>query len=433
MKHVHHIARKLAVAAVATLASVSLAGCAGFGPTNTTGTDKEGKVTVRFSYLWTGDEAKAVEKIIKDFNASQSKISVKGTSSADQQAQVLSMQGKNPQFDISNTGNSQIVDWANSGVLLGLDDYIKADKYDTSDFLPAAIKNNSFDSKLYALPVAANIYQLLYNKDELKEAGITNPPETFDDFAKVIDTVSKLNGDKVERLGTNSSVDLQLLVQAYGGSWYTEDGKASPTNPRNIEALNWWVEHVVKKFGAKNLQDFQSGFGEYGTAQYPFYTGQIATLIDGNWQSAFIRRLAPKLNWGAAALPYPADKPELRGTTRLDLSNLFIPKNSAHPKEAWKFMKYFLGKKPMLEFTHTLANLPGRTSLLSDTTYSDLPNFDVFLAAAKSKLAVPSYSTKFSTQYGQDLSAAFTQIQAGQATPEQAMQSVAEKAKAYKQ
>src|SRR5690606_19471843 len=105
----------------------------------------------------------------------------------DQQAQVLSMQGSNPQFDISATGNSQVVQWASSGALHSLQELIDEDGYDTSDFLPAAIRNNTADGELYALPIASNTYQLLYNKDLLSSVGFDGPPVTFEEWAEVID------------------------------------------------------------------------------------------------------------------------------------------------------------------------------------------------------------------------------------------------------
>lgn len=427
--------RRVALAATGIAALLALTACggsSGSAQSSASGDASDGsKVTVKFAYLWAGDEAAAMEKEIAAFNASQDKIVVEGTSNPDQQAQVLSMQGSNPQFDISATGNSQVVQWANSGAIMSLQDFIDGESYDTSDYLPTALKNNTVDGKIYALPLASNTYQLLYNKDQLSAIGYPDGPATFEDWADVITKLTTADGGAITQMGTNPSVDYQLVVQAFGGSWYDEDGNPTPDNPTNVEALQWWVDNVITPYGADAIQTFQSGFGEYGTAQYPFYTGEISTLIDGNWQSAFISRLAPDLNWGVAPLPYPKDHPELKGTTRLDLSNLFIPANSAHPQEAWEFMKFLLDNDQMRDFTVALANLPGRTSLLDDPAYADLPNFDAFLQAAKSPLNAPSYSTNYSAQYSQDLSSALSEMAAGSMTPQQAMDQVAEQAKGY--
>jgi multiple sugar transport system substrate-binding protein len=389
------------------------------------------KVTVNFTYLWTGEEGDAVEEVIAAFNASQEGIEVVGTSNPDQQAQILSMQSSNPQFDVSGTGNSQIVQWAETGAIAPLTPLIEADGYDTSDFLAAALKTNTVDGQLYALPIASNTYQMLYNKDILAEAGYSEPPATFEEWAEVIEKTSTVDGGEIVRLGVQPSIDYGLLAQAYGGGWYDADGNPTPDNPANVEALQWWMDTVVTPFGYDNLQTFQSGLGEWGTPEYPFYAGDFTTMFDGNWQSAFIARLRPDLNWGVAPFPYPADKPEVKGTSRLDLSNLFIPANAAHPQEAWEFMKFYLANEQMRAFTLTIANLPGRTSLLDDPAYAELPNFDAFLQAVKSPLVEPAYSTAFSAEYGADMSAAFGEIVAGTVDPAAAMADLAEKAKAY--
>src|SRR5690242_57392 len=62
--------------------------------------EAQDKTEITFSYLWGGDEAKAIESIISDFNASQDKIVVKGVSSPDATKQLASMSSANGAFDI---------------------------------------------------------------------------------------------------------------------------------------------------------------------------------------------------------------------------------------------------------------------------------------------------------------------------------------------
>lgn len=390
------------------------------------------KVTIRFSYLWAGAEAAALEEIIDDFNESQDRIVVEGVSSPDQQQQVLSMSSSKGQFDISNTGGSQIALWSEQGIIQPLDSFIEADDYPLDDFLEPVIENNTTDDSLYALPVAVNTYQLLYNADVLAEYGFENPPETFGDWAEQIEAMTEVADDgSLTRVGGVPSVDMMILAEAWGGQWYDENQKPTPDHPANIAALEWWQDTVVDAYGADNLQTFISGFGEYGTAQWPLYTGDVPTMIDGNWQSAFIANVAPDLNWGAAPLPYPDGKPELQGSTRLDMSNLFIPSNSAHPEEAWEFLTYLVEAENMRDFTVALANLPARKSLLEDDAYDELENFDVFLDALDNPNIHVLPTTSWGQEYSQDLTGAFEAISAGTAEPAAALADVAKKTASY--
>ncbi len=90
-------------------ASVALGGCAAAAPS--------GPTTITFSYLWGGEEAKALEKIIADFNASQSDIKVVGVSSPDAQKQLTSMSSSNGSFDISDNFGNTVGSWASKGIL----------------------------------------------------------------------------------------------------------------------------------------------------------------------------------------------------------------------------------------------------------------------------------------------------------------------------
>lgn len=431
--------RRLRAAALAGLLSVSLAACSGLtgddgddGGTDSAGSDGE-NVTIRFSYLWAGEEGAAVEELIEEFNASQDRITVEGTSSPDQQQQVLSMSSSNGQFDISNTGGSQIALWSEQGIIQPLDEFIEADDYALDDFLQPVIDNNtSADGNLYALPVATNTYQLLYNTTVLQESGFDGPPETFSEWAEQIHAMSVAGADgALTRVGGIPQVDMMLLAEAWGGRWYDENKQPTPTDPANIAALEWWQQTVVDEYGADNLQTFISGFGEYGTAQWPLYTGSVPTMVDGNWQSAFIRNVAPDLEWGAAPLPYPDGEPDLQGSTRLEMSNLFIPSNSEHPEEAWEFLKFLVEGEHMRDFTVALANLPARLSLLDDPAYDELENFDVFLDALDNPNLHVLPTTSWGAEYTADLTVAFESIAAGTTDPATALAQVADLAAEY--
>ncbi len=424
--------RRLRAAAFAGLVAVTVGACSGL--TGDDGDDTAGeRVTVRFSYLWAGAEADAVEAIIDDFNASQDGITVEGVSNPDQQQQLLSMSSDSGQFDVSSTGGSQIALWSEQGIIRSLDEFVEADDYPLDDFLAPVIDNNTgADGGLYALPVAVNTYQLLYNTAVLRENGFDAPPETFSEWTEQIHAMSDVgDGGALTRVGGIPQVDLMLLAEAWGGRWYDENDQPTPDDPANVAALEWWQQTVVDEYGAGNLQTFISGFGEYGTAQWPLYTGAVPTVIDGNWQSAFIASVAPDLEWGAAPLPYPDGQPELQGSTRLEMSNLFIPTNSEHPEEAWEFLRYMVDGEHMSELTAQLANLPARHSLLDDPAYDELTNFDVFLAALDNPNIHVLPSTSWGADYTADLAVAFQSISDGTAEPAAALAEVADKAAAY--
>lgn len=420
--------RSMAVRLSAAIAAgaLTLAACGGGGE----GSAEGDKTTITFSYLWTGKEGEAIERLIQEFNASQDEIVVKGVSNPDTQAQLAAMSSAKGTFDISDNFGSTVGSWADKGIIEPLDSFIEKDGYDLSDFVPQAMEQMRYDGKIYALPIAMHSIQLLYNKDLLAEAGITEPPTTTDEWAEAIKATTVVDDGKIVQIGW-ANPDLTTLAFAFGGRWYDESGEPTPTEPGNVEAAQFYVDTVAKPYGAENVQRFTSGFGEYASPQNPFFQGKVAMVTDGEWMSAFIKQYAPDLNWGVAPIPHPPGRDHLAGTTQLSTSTLFIPRNSQNKEAAWEFMKFMLSKEPMLEFTHTLANLPTRTSLLDSDRYDDLPNFDAWLQAAKSENAKVLASLPTTAEYVADLETAFDSITRLKATPEQALAEVARQAKNY--
>lgn len=396
-----------------------------------------GKVTIRFSYLWAGFPAQQLEKVIADFNKSQDKIFVKGISNPDTQAQLASMTASNGSFDISDTYGWNTGAWGSKGIMEPLDQFIKKDNYDLSDFVPAALDQGKYQGKVYALPLSANDYALLYNKKLLSKAGISAPPKTMGEMADDIATLTRLGKDgKLKQLGfasmsAGASIDYRTWAMLFGGHWYDEAGNPTPADPGNIEAANWYVGNVIKKYGVKNVQRFASGFGDVQSPQNPFYSGKLAMVMGGEWQSSFIQKFAPDLDWGAVPLPYPDDRPDLANTTNVVASTWFIPRNAQHKQEAWEFMKYLESKEPMLQFTKAISNLPARTSLLDDSTYDSLPHFDVWLDLLGSENAQSMPSAASYSQYQSDLGRAEDAITRLTKTPEDAYMEVAKAVQNY--
>jgi multiple sugar transport system substrate-binding protein len=423
----------VAVAACSSPASPSATSPAGSAPAASaqSSTPAE-KVTINVPYLWSGPEAEALEKVIASFNSSQDAITVKGASSPDFQKQLASMSGSNG-FDISDKFGSTVGSWASKGILEPLDDYAKADSTDMSDFVPTALQSNQYQGKTYALPIAVHTLLLMYNKKMFADAGIAAPPTTMTDLQADITKLTKVDSSgNITQFGMRSP-DYTTLAYAFGGKWYDDQGNPTPDDAGNLAALHFWVDNVVKKYGADAIKKFEAGYGEYASAQNPFYTGKVAMTLDGEWQPVFIKQYAASLDWGVVAIPYPENQTNLAGATQLTSSMFFIPKNAPHKQQAWEFIKYLTGADAMKQFSHALGNLPARTSLLGDAIYSDLPQFNVWLDSLKSPNLRIFASLPSTAQYQKDLADEFQLIANLKDTPEAGMAKVKANAGGYSQ
>lgn len=151
-------------------------------------TDVSGTVSVMA--VWTGAEQKAFQAVIDGFNEQYPGVTVNYNSAGDQLPTVLgtAVEGGNPP-DIAFVAQPGLMnEYAQRGVLVPLDfarDTIEA------NFGPDWVKLGSSDGQLYGLVFkAANKSTVWYNVNVLNDAGITDPPQTWDDLLSAADTVS---------------------------------------------------------------------------------------------------------------------------------------------------------------------------------------------------------------------------------------------------
>jgi multiple sugar transport system substrate-binding protein len=395
------------------------------------------RTQVTFSYLWTGPQAAAIQKIVAQFNASQNKITVVGISSPDFQKQLASMSASHGSFDISDNFGTSVCSWATKGILQPLSGYLKADNISTSDFVPATFNQMKCNGQVYELPVSLDDFELMYNKTEFAAAGIKAPPTTMEQFAVDIAKLTKVdkNGN-ITQLGLgnpDTGTTITTLGYAFGGTWDgPHNNTPSPQNPGAVAGLNFYYDNITKKYGAANVQKFTAGWGQYQSAQDPFFSGKVAMVIDGEWQPPYIKANAPNLKWGVTEVPYPAADPGLKGTTQVTASTLFIPTNAPQKQAAFEFLKFITGEQGDAEFSLGLGVLPARESLITNPRYTATdPQFKVWLQALKSPNLHALGSNPYEAQYQSDYTTAFNAVLDGTMTPAQAIAQLVSQAKQY--
>ncbi|MCT2583106.1 ABC transporter substrate-binding protein [Actinophytocola gossypii] len=129
-------------------------------------------------------------------------------------------------FDIVLLGPDQIPQHAEQGSLVPVDDMV-ADSVDA--FLPNAVESLSVDGTLYGVPIYHTVVTPVYNKKVFAEAGITEPPATWDDLLAAAGPLAEKGipvfdypGDPEETLNLTF---YPLLWQA-GGQIFADDGKS---------------------------------------------------------------------------------------------------------------------------------------------------------------------------------------------------------------
>jgi multiple sugar transport system substrate-binding protein len=268
------------------------------------------------------------------------------------------------------------------------------------------------------MPYLVDCIALLWNKDAFAEAGLDpdTPPRTLEELQAYAVRLTKRDANgNLTRLGCQiATTRYGLLCALFGGKLYDEEREViTADDPHNVEALRWYKQFLDSQGGLPRINAFAAGFGTLQSAENPFLMGKTAMMFDGQWNPYWASKYAPKLRYGAAAIPERADGAMGRqGETDDHVTsprrpvavsprqpfawlggNFFvIPKDSKHVKEAWDFFVWMQSDEAQHAFADTMHGVPNTFSALRDQRLRDpreswRPVFGKFMDLAGSRNA----------------------------------------------
>jgi multiple sugar transport system substrate-binding protein len=355
-------------------------------------TAASGSVTeVTFWADWSGDRQPAVEQMVSDFNASHPNIHVTYVVVEDPVTKFLtaSTSGQAPDVMIWDRNGTAL--YAPKGVLEPLDAYMAKDGVTADTFYAEALREMTYDGKVYGLPMTVDSRALFYNKTLFKEAGITNPPTNWDELEADAVKLTKWDGDKLKVSGfslSDAGLFSMYLMQA-GGKLLTDDGtKTAFNSDQGLSVLNYWNKLInqdkVYQIG------FESGLGEGTDA---FVTGQVAMMYSGPWALSTYEKYGDKLDFGIVAAPAGPN-----GDTGSVMGGfgMIIPSASKNKEAAWEFIKWWNADADnALKFAKLSWNIPANLKAIQDPYFQEDPFWKPILdtlAFAKIRPTVTGYS-----------------------------------------
>lgn len=249
-----------------------------------------------------------------------------------------------------------------------------------SKFYPIGIEqarmgNPDGDENFYALPLLVQTVNLWGNSQILQAKGVT-PPKTWDELKAAVQT---LKGEKYAPFmlpakdgWLRNVVFLQIANNVEPGLVYqAEDGSDSWTNPRIVEAFDWWQ----KLFTEKVAQDGAIGLDAYPGGANQFEAGNAAMIPLGAWwiqQSDPSRTDLPPLSKGMEGFePFlfptlPGGAAESQYVGGIDVA-LGISKSSKNPDLACKVLTDWIAGDGAQKLINTFNDLPAVTGLNPQT------------------------------------------------------------------
>lgn len=388
------------------------------------------RVHVVYWEKWTGFEFDAMKRVVDSFNASQSRIQVDLLSvSGISDKTLMAIAGGVPP-DVAGLTGALMAQYADAKAVVPLDDMahasgIRADQYVPSFWAPGVIRG-----KLYSLPSAPATIALHYNREMFAEAGLDpdRPPRTAEELASVADRLTRKKNGRLLVSGflpTEPGWWNWMWCPFFGGRLWDGKGKITINEPASVRGFAW-AQGFAERYGAAAISTQKGGFGNFSSPQNGFMSKQIAMEAQGVWMYNFIDKYAPKLKWGAAAFPHPADRPDLADPTVSDEDVLAIPRGAKHPKEAFEFIRYVQSPKGM-EMLCLGQKKQSPLRKVSPEFWAKHPNpaIRLFDRLGYSKNAFSTPKLGIWKEYDDEINAAFDAIMLRRKTAQQAMDDVA--------
>ncbi|MFE4255120.1 ABC transporter substrate-binding protein [Streptomyces sp. NPDC056910] len=319
--------------------------------------------------------------------------------------------------DVLNIGNTWSSSLQATGALLPWDQK-NFDKVGGKDrFVESALGSTGAQGKdPAAVPLYSMAYALYYNKAMFKEAGITEPPKTWDELTADGAKISKGGKWGLGAEGSNLSNNIHqvfVLAKQHGGDFFTADGKADFTNDAAVAAVKQYVDMMATN------KIIAPGNAEYAKNQSlsDFSKGKTAMVL---WQAAattFKSQGMQDDEWGVAPVPVQSGAPGAGKATNSMVAgiNLAVFKNTKNIDGSLKFVKFMTSDAEQKLLCKTYGSIPPVKAAQSDPAF-DRPELKVLretLATSATALPQVSNESQFETSVGTAVKNLFAQAANG--------------------
>jgi multiple sugar transport system substrate-binding protein len=218
--------------------------------------------------------------------------------------------GGNPP-DVAIMHGSSLVDYANRGLLIPVDDIADVADIDLGDAVPAAKTAIGFEGADYAVPFDVHAALAHVNVDLFTAAGLVSEdgtpklPMSTDEFLADAKTMEEKTGKTYFAVATSGDqlgvhVFESLLGQQGAGVLNKDGTKANIDTPEAKDAIGFLNEVFAEGYAEQNKT--------YDAAQESFLTGEAAMLFNGTWVVDQYNTTAP-FTYEAANFPTLYEEP----------------------------------------------------------------------------------------------------------------------------
>jgi len=238
----------------------------------------------------------------------------------------------------------------------------------SNTFYPAAVNDFAKSGTVYGVPMWMDTLAIIYNKDLLADADLTEPPTSWPRFKTVAEALTKRNGSKIEQSGfasgqtTNFSFYFELVnLLLFQNGVTVQDAQGNPifsTNPKAVEAVRFF----------KSFSDSNSSWdATLKNDSALFLEEKLVMTIATSWRLREILKFNESadinINLGVSQIP------QLEGQSQevinwADYWGNMVTKNRPYTVEAWQFLEWLNEPEQLQKLSQNIENKEGHFGML---------------------------------------------------------------------
>ncbi|MEV0040418.1 extracellular solute-binding protein [Streptomyces sp. NPDC056909] len=306
--------------------------------------------------------------------------------------------------DVLNIGNTWSASLQATGALLPWDQK-NFDAIGGRDrFVDSAVASAGAEGQdPAAVPLYSLSYALYYNKKMFADAGITQPPATWDQLVADGKKISKDGKWALGAEGGNLSNNIHqvfVLGKQHGVDFFDKAGKPTFTSDGAVAAVKQYVDFMAKD------KIIAPGNAEYAQNQslQDFSKGKTAMVL---WQAAastFASQGMKPEDWGVAPVPVQSGTPGAGQNTNSMVAgiNIAVFNNTKNVDGAKKFVKFMTSDEEQKLLNKTFGAIPPVKAAQEDPAFAapDLKVLRDTLATSAAPLPQVPNESQFETTVG---------------------------------
>lgn len=380
-------------------------------------------VTIQVATHYTPEQAAAVLACFDQYEAENPGITIEHqqASYADFLQTILTSRVGGTSPDIYNIYSIWAPQLTRAGALdvppPGVEEFIRA------NYNPNTVDAASINGQLYGFPTELSVYNLIYNKKLLAEAGYDAPPATWAELKEIAAAITQTNDQgNITQAGyvygptvANAVHVFYSQMYAAGVSPFADDySSTNLTSPEAVAILQGQVEL------------FEEGITSNSVAVTDFPSGSVGMAVMANWQkSNFASAFGDEFENTVGVAPIPTDGP---GGTMFYTFFWAVDSTSAVKEQAWDLLQWLNSASTDGGLSCTGAMLAGLGALTGNTADITAMGESVsdfftgpFVEAVESGAAVSQPNVMQAAEIDRILRSNIEQAWAGRLTAEQAL------------